>query len=89
MEAVLNGKVGNEWWCLPLFLFDEDLVQPEQPTAGIFQGYVLVRVSFYCSVQCSFFEIAISSSATYSLGTVSLNGKARPMAVIRSQQDMG
>ncbi len=85
MEAVLNREVSNEWWYLPLFLFDEDLIQPEKPTAGIFKGYILVHVSFYCSVQYSLFETVNSSFATFSLGTVSLNGKARLMAMIWSQ----
>ncbi len=45
MKGVQNGEISNEWWCLPLFLFDEALVQRDTPTAGIFCGYVLVRVS--------------------------------------------
>ncbi|KAK0437053.1 hypothetical protein EV421DRAFT_1715525, partial [Armillaria borealis] len=33
---------------LPLFLFDEDLIKQDNPTAGLFHGYVLVR--FFCHI---------------------------------------
>ncbi|KAK0438708.1 uncharacterized protein EV420DRAFT_1486591 [Desarmillaria tabescens] len=29
MEAVQNGEISNEWWCLPLFLFDKDLIKQD------------------------------------------------------------
>ncbi|PBK86078.1 hypothetical protein ARMGADRAFT_1035815 [Armillaria gallica] len=46
MEAVQNGEISNEWWCLPLFLFDEDLIKQDNLTAGLFHGYVL----FFCHI---------------------------------------
>ncbi|KAK0472299.1 hypothetical protein IW261DRAFT_1509111 [Armillaria novae-zelandiae] len=48
MEAVQSGEIRNEWWCLPLFLFDEELLQNDDPTGGLFRGYVLVR--FFCHI---------------------------------------
>ncbi|KAK0430949.1 hypothetical protein EV421DRAFT_1912369 [Armillaria borealis] len=48
MEAVQNREISNEWWCLLLFLFDEDLVQVDSLTAGLFHEYVLVH--FFCHI---------------------------------------
>ncbi|KAK0493566.1 hypothetical protein EDD18DRAFT_1356498 [Armillaria luteobubalina] len=46
--AAYSGEIRNEWWCLPLFLFDEQLLQNDDPTGGLFCGYVLVR--FFCHI---------------------------------------